>query len=232
MTAIIWQYQEQTQSAALLRKAFETQVCPCCAKRSELSLTDHNSAVAPEQYTDIKVVRICHECGWWIIARDRWERECGTSNETIRRTFATGAALSLLEPALSPEQLKTLCSEVEQHIKGKGRSDNWKALEDATTAVLKNFGLDVMPTGRRGDGGMDAVVRTETIPLGIVQVKHSKNKIGASVMRELVGTSTLKGGRHALLVASSNFTAGAIDVQKVAKDVGLSIELINGAESL
>lgn len=228
----IWQYQQETQSAALLKKAFVNQVCPCCTKSSKLSLTDHNSEVAPEQYTDVKVVRICHECGWWIITHDRWERECGTSQETIHRTLATGAALSILEPALTPEQLATLCSEVEQHLKGKGQSDNWKALEDATTAVLKNFGLDVTPTGARGDGGMDAVVRTAAIPVGVVQVKHSKNKIGASVMRELVGATTLSRGRHALLVASSNFTAGAMDVQRIAGDVGLSIELVNGEEVL
>lgn len=228
----IWQYQAQTQSAPILKKAFLEQACPCCATRSELVLTDMDVTHDSERYSSQRVVRVCPECGWWIVSHDQYDASCGASNRTLRDAVATGAALTLLDPILTPEKLDSLCDEIEKHIKGHGKARHWKTLEDATAAILRNFGVEVVQTGKRGDGGMDVVIRSPNVPLGVVQVKHSKNKIGAGVMRELVGTSTLEESKHAIIVASSQFTAGAYFVQDAARQVGLTIELVDGPEIL
>jgi HJR/Mrr/RecB family endonuclease len=118
-------------------------------------------------------------------------------------------------------------------LEGHGKSDHWKIMEDAIAAILRNLGVSVIQTGRRGDGGIDLLLRTTNVPLGVGQVKHSKNKIGVSVLRELVGTSMLNNSKHGILVASSKFTSGAYGVQDLAKqNAGLSIELIDGPEVL
>lgn len=117
---------------------------------------------------------------------------------------------------------------MKQHLSGKGVSKAWDAMEDATLMILKGFGYQARATARSKDGGVDIILDHPVKGTVYVQVKHSKNKIGVEILRELVGTMCIRGINDALLVTSSGFTRGVQRERNSASNAGKTVELIDG----
>jgi predicted Mrr-cat superfamily restriction endonuclease len=158
---------------------------------------------------------------------------CGESWETPwRKVWATGSALEIFSKFPSQTDLILLKSEIQNHINGCGTSSSWDALEETTTAILRSMGYDARVTAKSKDGGIDVIVEHAKYGTIYTQVKHSKNKVGVRVLRELIGTMILGGSRSALLVTSSGFTQGVRKEKKIAECKGLLIELVDGEHFL
>jgi HJR/Mrr/RecB family endonuclease len=99
--------------------------------------------------------------------------------------------------------------------------------------LLREFGYEVVVTGRTRDGGIDLVAAAPDGKTVAVQVKHSKNQVGVGVLRDLIGTMYLGGFESGLIVTSSNFSSDADRTGKQAEQVdSWKIELVNGSEFL
>ena len=58
---------------------------------------------------------------------------------------------------------------------------------------LREFGHSTRETVRSRDGGIDAIVDDSSRGTVIVQVKHTKDKVGVEQFRELIGTMCIHG---------------------------------------
>jgi HJR/Mrr/RecB family endonuclease len=98
--------------------------------------------------------------------------------------------------------------------------------------VLREFGYDARVTARSKDGGIDVIVDHNGYGDVYAQVKHTKNKVGVRVLRELVGTKAINGATNSLLVTSSQFTRGVTKEQTLAAQRGFVVELVDGSRLL
>jgi restriction endonuclease Mrr len=179
-------------------------------------------------------ITVCPDCGWWLASKDTWDSSCGSvPDRAIRCTRATGAALQRYGSGPTGSSLEQLRDEIELHVRGKGNSDAWAAMEDATLAILNSMGYHVVATTRTKDGGVDVLLEHTSFGRVCVQVKHSKNKIGVRVLRELIGTMCIHSANDGLLVTSSAFTRGTEDERDLAQEnAGRVIELVDGRQFL
>ncbi|MCW0080577.1 restriction endonuclease [Burkholderia pseudomallei] len=122
--------------------------------------------------------------------------------------------------------------EIKAHLFGRGSSTAWAALEDATKGVFREFGYDARVTARSKDGGIDVIVDHDDHGEVYAQVKHTKNKVGVRILRELIGTMVINGATNSLLVTSSRFTRGVTQEQALAAQRGFVVELVDGNELL
>ncbi|AZC48417.1 hypothetical protein C4K35_0812 [Pseudomonas chlororaphis subsp. piscium] len=233
MIAPIWQYSSHTQSAPLLTSVFHNNTCPCCAQSPHLRISDRKDESDGRRYSEyIKVMR-CELCGWWFVSRDTWDSSCGSvPDRALRSLTATGAALRTFSPGPDDIQLALLESEIESHLLRHGASEAWAQLEDVTRGVLREFGYDARITARSKDGGIDVIVDHSTLGDIYAQVKHTKNKVGVRVLRELIGTMAINGATNSLLVTSSRFTRGVTKEQALAAQRGFVVELVDGSRLL
>lgn len=175
----------------------------------------------------------CEFCGWWFVSHDTWDSSCGSLPDyAVRILSATGAALRTFESGPDGQQLAALESEIESHLLGRGSSTAWAVLEDATKGVFREFGYDARVTARSKDGGIDIIVEHSHQGDVYVQVKHTKNKVGVRVLRELIGTMVINGTTNSLLVTSSSFTRGVTKEQALAAQKGFVVELVDGSRLL
>ncbi|WP_260292302.1 restriction endonuclease [Sedimenticola hydrogenitrophicus] len=233
MTTSIWQYRSYTQSAPLLTTVFRNSTCPCCANSSNLTVSDREDESDGSRYSEYVKVMCCDLCGWWFVSRDTWDSSCGSVPDRALRTItATGAALRTFSAGPDDSQLALLESEIESHLLGHGTSGAWAALEDVTKGVFREFGYDSRVTARSKDGGIDVIVDHEEFGDVYAQVKHTKNKVGVRVLRELIGTMAINGATNSLLVTSSSFTRGVKKEQVLAAQRGFAVELVDGSRLL
>jgi len=233
MASSIWHYQEQTQTIPLLEGVFASRACPCCHGSRRLNPADESRASDGRKYSEYIEVFVCGACGWWFAFRDTWDSSCGSvPDRALRSVTASGAALSSFSDFPEPTQLHALEREIQQHILGHGNSDSWAVLEDTSTAIFKEFGFEARSTARSKDGGIDVVVDHPDLGAVYAQVKHTKNKIGVRVLRELIGTMCINGNANSLLVTSSCFTSGVFREQQLAAQRGFIVELIDGTRLL
>jgi len=233
MSSRIWQYGSQTQSTLLLSAVFESSACPCCKDSPALSITDRKDESDGRRNSQyIKVMR-CESCSWWFASQDQWDSSCGSlPDRAIRILAATGAALRTFSPGPDERQLVLLESEIQAHLSGRGTSAAWAVLEDVTKGVFREFGYDARVTARSKDGGIDVIVDHKEHGDVYAQVKHTKNKVGVRVLRELIGTMAINGATNSLLVTSSHFTRGVTKEQAVAAQRGFVVELVDGGRLL
>ncbi len=229
----IWNYQEQTQSIPLLESIFATRACPCCRGSPRLEPADVSRTSDGRQYSEYIEVLVCSVCGWWFAFQDSWDSSCGSvPDRALRSVTASGAALSSFSDVPDPAQILALEREIRKHIHGHGNSDSWAVLEDTTTAIFKSFGFEARATAQSKDGGIDVVVDHPNLGAVYAQVKHTKNKVGVRVLRELIGTMCINGNTNSLLVTSSCFTNGVFREQQLAAQRGFIVELVDGARLL
>ncbi|MEF3082087.1 restriction endonuclease [Luteimonas sp. SMYT11W] len=128
--------------------------------------------------------------------------------------------------------MAALESEIEAHLLGRGSSTQWAALEDATKGVFREFGYEARVTARSKDGGIDVIVDHNYHGDVYAQVKHTKNKVGVRVLRELIGTMAVNGTTNSLLVTSSHFTRDVERERALAAQKGFVVELVDGGRFL
>jgi len=233
MTSPIWQYGSHTQSAPLLTSVFRSSICPCCANGQRLAVSDRNDESDGRRYSEYIKVMCCNLCGWWFVSKDTWDSSCGSvPDRALRSLTATGAALRTFSLGPDDQQLVILESEIQAHLAGNGPSSAWAALEDATKGVFREFGYQARVTARSKDGGIDVIVDHTEFGDVYAQVKHTKNKVGVRVLRELVGTMAINGATNSLLVTSSGFTRGVTKEQALAAQKGFIVELVDGSRLL
>ena len=228
----IWQYRSNTDSTSILLGAFKAKICPCCGARGPLDAAERKST-SGRSFSKYLEVSVCPSCGWWLATEDCWDSSCGSlPDRAIRITKATGAALDKFGAGPTGSDLKSLRDEIEKHVRGNGESDEWAAMEDATLAILRSMGYHALATARSKDGGVDILLEHPALGIVYVQIKHSKNKIGVRVLRELVGTLCIKGVNDGMLVTSSGFTKGTEDESDAAASAGRVVELVDGKKFL
>lgn len=100
--------------------------------------------------------------------------------------------------------------------------------EAFTAAAFERRGWRVEIIGREGrpDGGLDLLL-TAKGRRAVVQCKRYKTKVGAPVVREVIGTMMHHNARRAYVVALSGFTRQAREWAK-----GKPLKLIEGAQLL
>jgi len=228
----IWEYRSNTAAVPVLRDVFAGKRCPCCVETSLLAPSDASSEYDPRRYTEERRALACALCGWWFAYSEAYDSSCGSTPDfAVHVVSATGAAL---ETYAFPDHqaLAVLGDEIDRHMTGAGSSTAWAAMEDATAAVLRSFGYNVRATARSKDGGVDMVLDHRSDASVFVQVKHSKNKVGVGVIRELIGTMVLEGAHKGLLVTSSSFTEAATDLRDASGLRGFALELVDGERFL
>lgn len=207
--------------------------CPCCPDNPRLAISDRKDESDGRRYSEYIKVMCCDTCGWWFASKDCWDSSCGSvPDRALRNLSATGAALKTFASGPDDEQLATLESEIEAHLLGRGSSVAWATLEDATKGVLREFGYEARVTARSKDGGIDVIVDHAGLGDIYAQVKHTKNKVGVRVLRELIGTMAINGATNSLLVTSSCFTRGVTKEQALASQKGFMVELVDGSQLL
>lgn len=230
MPRAIWSYPSFTNSIPLLRQVFLSQICPCCIKQPLLAPAVKESQSDGHRYSEYLQVLVCSECGWWFISKDSWDSSCGSvPDNALRHIVVTGASLANYTlGSLDHARLNLLCTEVEQHLLSRGVSSAWDVMEDVTLAILRDFGYQAHATTRSKDGGVDIVMEHLTQGTVYVQIKHSRNKVGVHVLRELIGTMCIHNVNDALLVTSSGFTKGVHRERDAASASGKIVELVDG----
>lgn len=233
MNSRIWKYTSQTQSSPLLSSVFQSTTCPCCENKPRLTISDQKDESDGRRYSEYMKVFRCNTCGWWFVSKDTWDSSCGSvPDRALRSISATGAALRTFSQGPSDEQLNTLEGEIADHVQGRGSSVAWATLEDVTKGVFREFGYEARVTARSKDGGIDVIVDHADFGDVYAQVKHTKNKVGVRILRELVGTMAINGATNSLLVTSSSFTRGATKEQVLAAQKGFKVELVDGSRLL
>jgi hypothetical protein len=234
MSQTIWNYPTTTVAIPVLRAAFEQKRCPCCQTVS-LSCSEGSERGDGRFHTEFDGVDVCSTCGWWLASRYFCHTEdCRSSlvEEADLRVTASGAALEKYGEFDDPSTLALLQGEVEKHLKRHGTSQLWAAMEDATLAILRSFGYQARPTARSKDGGVDIILDGGSRGTVFIQVKHSRNTVGVSVFRELVGTMSIDRVRAGLLLTSSRFTEPTKALAKRAEAEGIVVELVDGQRFL
>ncbi|QPF85590.1 restriction endonuclease [Bradyrhizobium genosp. L] len=232
---MFWNYQAQTQTEPVLESVFASRQCPCCRSHPQLCPADERQDSDGRRFSESVEVLTCSFCGWWFAFKDMWDSSCGSVPDRALRTVqAGGAALATFSPALDQSQIGLLAREIEQHLLGRGSADEWATLEDASAAILREFGYEARGTARSKDGGVDIVVQhPRGGPTAIyAQIKHTRNKVGVRVLRELIGTMGIHATNSGLLVTSSVFTAGVFRETEMAAQSGFFVELVDGARLL
>jgi len=87
-----------------------------------------------------------------------------------------------------------------------------RALEEIVAALFDGFGYQVELTKRTRDGGRDVIaIRHSTIKDDkyLIECKHWDDKVGVSVVRELLGVGVAEPNSGLILVSTSGFTADA-----------------------
>lgn len=82
--------------------------------------------------------------------------------------------------------------------------------------------------GRSGDGGVDGIIKQDPLGLDImcVQAKRWKNVVGASEIRNFIGSLDAHRTRKGVFITTSNFTSDAIKCVETAGDK--KVKLIDG----
>lgn len=233
MSGKIWKYRTYTCAHDVLGAAYRGASCPCCVGQNLLDLNEESSKSTSRGdrawLTEHMRVWACPTCGWWLAAEEVWARICA-SDEHSHAIRASGAALARFQGLPSAIEVAALEAEVADHLSRKGTSTQWKVLEDVVTAVLKDMGHMAVATAYSKDGGVDVVLEAVDGGSTYAQIKHTKNKVGVKVLRELVGTTYIKGASAGLLVTSSTFTKGTIKEGGEAAAKGRVIELVDGRQ--
>ena len=87
-----------------------------------------------------------------------------------------------------------------------------RALEEIVAELFDGFGYEVELTKRTRDGGRDVIaVRHSTIKDDkyLIECKHWDDKVGVSVVRELLGVGVAEPNSGLILVSTSGFTTDA-----------------------
>jgi len=101
-----------------------------------------------------------------------------------------------------------------------------KEFEELVVRMLSGMGLTIQERSTGADGGVDLVAHSpEPIKGGtsVVQCKRQVSKVGAPVVRDLLGTVTARKANKGILITTSEFTAAAIEFAQTNR-----IELIDG----
>lgn len=144
----------------------------------------------------------------------------------------SGASLRCFGDGPAEAELQALRQQIEQPLMGRGTSAAWATLEDATTGVFAEFSYRAKVAARSKDGGIDVMFDHDSLGDVYAQVKHTKNKAGVRVLREVVGTMAIGGITSSLLVTSSDFTRGVERERAPATQRGFVVELVYGARLL
>ncbi len=106
------------------------------------------------------------------------------------------------------------------------RKLSWSDFELLIAEAFRRQGYDVEERGGSSpDGGVDLVLRTDGAKT-LVQCKHWKSqKVGVSIVRELLGVMTAKSASAGIVVTAGDYT---VDARKFARDN--RVRLIDGTE--
>lgn len=95
------------------------------------------------------------------------------------------------------------------------RDLNPRQFEEIIEELLRSDGFTTLLGSGTKDGGVDILAYKDIPAIGrittIWQAKHTKNKVGVSVIRELADVRNCNGANKAVLVTSSFLTRGALE---------------------
>ncbi len=183
-------------------------ICPIC-----------NSALKPHvliyNYREHDMtcdMGFCVACGWWDLLYTEWGMmdypEEFTYLHAILKDFQTGE-----------DDFKN-CNEVVYELQKKPEN-LYDLAPRKVELVIGNllsscFDCDIEITKQTRDGGKDLVGFDSNFGKFIVEVKRYKkeNKIGVSLVRQLIGAMAQNGVEHGMLVTTSSFSD---DAYKLAK---------------
>jgi len=170
-------------------------------------------------------VKICNQCGWWLVCYDTDEEEAGfcyvNTNAAWGILKTLPAAIDLTAPI--QELVKYLSEKAEQRFNLTPRN-----FEEIVADIFKACGCRVRLTSFSGDRGIDVVILDAGCnDIVGVQVKRWKQKVGAEEIRAFVGSLKLEGRTTGVFVTTSEYTRGAQATSMRAANIGVPIQLVN-----
>jgi hypothetical protein len=114
------------------------------------------------------------------------------------------------------------------HYGMRGELSPYK-VEDAVAQIFRDAAYEVTATARSNDGGIDLFVFEKNgTGQAAVQIKRSKNKIGAELIRSFAGALLYEGATRGIFVTTSEYTVNARrTAERFSHERGYQIELID-----
>lgn len=182
----------------------------------------------PDSAKHPATVRYCPVCGWWWVERVQTHGFLGGGNLQMHGTYVALAEFDTTD-------INTPLQEVRQYLVARYNdrmSMAWELFEDVVREVFRDSGFTVVASGRRKDGGIDAVLSMGTSSGCIgVQIKRSRNQIQVAQIRSFLGALMLKGLAAGVFVTTSGFTKGARQAAAASPTAaGVPVELVDASK--
>ncbi len=227
----IWQYCHQLTDRSYVDFASSAFECVFCKSSFEyLSSFEPYKAHPTNSEVSERIQKrgkYCPTCGWWSysVKRKIWDYEYGTEHETTSGAAGILLKLDLTDITQPVEEIRSyLCA----NFKDRFSLDPSKC-EEVVASIFRDVGYHgVMTVGKRGDEGIDILMRNSSGDIIGVQVKRWKNKIGVQQIREFLGALILKKITKGFYVTTGEFTEGTGKLYKRITDSGYFIEMMDG----
>ena len=119
----------------------------------------------------------------------------------------------------------------------KARSVNRTMFENIVIELVKRMGygdendpMSGIRVGGSGDGGIDGIVKQDKLGLDMVYIQAKRykenNDVGASLVRDFIGSLAIKGAKKGIFITTSKFTSQAMKHAEETKEY--KIILIDG----
>lgn len=213
-----------------LNRLCSTSICKYC--RTSLRTLRFRHYKALRCINDVqprwqRQVQVCDQCGWWVL-KETISREYMEDSEIhYGKVVGTLKELDIHDLDAPIEELQRyLMANYEKRLMLHPRR-----YEEVVASVFRNIGYRVRLTSYSADGGIDIhVLDGIGDSVSGIQVKRSKNKIGASQIREFGGALLLNGLTRGVYVTTSEYTGGAVNTAEGLRRRGRAIELVDSIQ--
>ena len=162
--------------------------------------------------------------------RERKAKQTSESNNSIANSSITpDEAIDM-----AVQEIKaSVCAELLE----KARSVNPTMFEIIVIELVKRMGygdendpMSGIRVGGSGDGGIDGIVKQDKLGLDMVYIQAKRykenNDVGASLVRDFIGSLAIKGAKKGIFITTSKFTSQAMKHAEETKEY--KIILIDG----
>lgn len=158
-----------------------------------------------------------------LMPSQTWQNVYSEPNGEESKAILRGCGLGL---TTNKKLIPTL--EIKEYLSGKynellacSASKNYREFELVIGEIISAHNVGIVEvTQYSKDDGIDLIIYSKSdseYNVLFVQIKAGNKLATVSDLRELVGTMSLRGGNHGLLIAAKGFTSGSINESEISK---------------